>query len=58
MQLIDDYTLNNEDEFEQWMKNTPWIERMTMKLKWYSVESMEPFRNEQFVYLETVNYKK
>ena len=27
MRLIDDYTLNDEEEFEQWMKNTPWIQR-------------------------------
>ena len=29
-----------------------------VELKWYFVKLTEPFRNDQFVYLETVNYKK
>ena len=33
IRLIEDYIVNNEEKFEQWMKNTPWIEQITMKLE-------------------------
>ena len=33
LRLIEDYIVNNDEEFEQSMKNTPWIERTTIKLK-------------------------
>ena len=33
MRLIEDYIVNNEEKFEQLMKNTPWIERTTVEVK-------------------------
>ena len=33
LRLIEDYIVNNEEEFEQWIKNTSWIQRTTIMLK-------------------------